>query len=349
MRSKIRLIIVIFLVIIAGGIISVYLMLNVSKNLVKLKNKEYVYELGEKISSNIFDYAKIINKYDKNAQISCSNLKKVDDSFVMENKDIIPIGNYECVIKIKRNEYVFTLSVKDTISPKFTKKEELIEIEQTSENVDLLSYFEVEDYSKVSLKIDGYYNFNEVNKYDLKVIATDEAGNSSNVSFVLNVKEKPKEEKKEEKKTSIQNHNTNNNSQSNNSTSNKKSSESNTSNNVSQSFVGYRKDISNSYVNQVNQYRKSKGLSELPTTSEAQNEADRRAKELINNYSHDGAGYGFGEVIGHGTAGGDFITAWKNSPTHNATLLREENTAIAASVYEVDGHWYTVISFKMNY
>ena len=347
MRSKIRLIIIIFLVIIAGGGLSVYLMLNVSKNLVKLKNKEYVYELGEKISSNIFDYVEIIEKYDKNAQISCSNLKEVDNSFVMENKDIIPIGNYECVIKIKRNEYAFTLNIKDTISPKFTKKEEFIEIEQTSENIDLLSYFEVEDYSKVSLKIDGYYNFNEVNKYDLKVTATDEAGNSSNVNFVLNVKEKPKEEKKQ----IIQNQNSNNNSKSKTSSNNQQSSDSaSTSNNSSpQAFVGYRKDISNSYVNQVNQYRKSKGLSELPVTSETQNEADRRSKELVSNYSHDGAGYGFGEVIGHGTSGGDFITAWKNSPTHNATLLREENTAIAASVYEVDGHWYTVISFKMNY
>lgn len=347
MRSKIRLIIIIFLVIIAGGGLSVYLMLNVSKNLEKLKNKEYVYELGEKISSNIFDYVEIIEKYDKNAQISCSNLKEVDNSFVMENKDFIPIGNYECVIKIKRNEYAFTLNIKDTISPKFTKKEEFIEIEQTSENIDLLSYFEVEDYSKVSLKIDGYYNFNEVNKYDLKVTATDEAGNSSNVNFVLNVKEKPKEEKKQ----IIQNQNSNNNSKSKTSSNNQQSSDStSTSNNSSpKTFVGYRKDISNSYVNQVNQYRKSKGLSELPVTSEAQNEADRRSKELVNNYSHDGAGYGFGEVIGHGTSGGDFITAWKNSPTHNATLLREENTAIAASVYEIDGHWYTVISFKMNY
>ena len=335
MRSKIRLIIIIFLVIITGGGLSVYLMLNVSKNLVKLKNKEYVYELGEKISSNIFDYAEIIEKYDKNAQISCSNLKKVDNSFVMDNKDIIPIGNYECVIKLKRNEYVFTLNVKDTISPKFTKKEELIEIEQTSENIDLLSYFEVEDYSKVSLKIDGYYNFNEVNKYDLKVTATDEAGNSSDVNFVLNIKENPKKEKKQV----IQSQNSNNNSKSKTPSNNKSP----------QAFVGYRKDISNSYVNQVNQYRKSKGLSELPVTSETQNEADRRSKELVSNYSHDGAGYGFGEVIGHGTSGGDFITAWKNSPTHNATLLREENTAIAASVYEVDGHWYTVISFKMNY
>lgn len=347
MRSKIRLIIIIFLVIIAGGGLSVYLMLSVSKNLVKLKNKEYVYELGEKISSNIFDYVEIIEKYDKNAQISCSNLKIFDNSFVMENKDIIPIGTYECVIKIKRNEYAFTLNIKDTISPKFTKKEELIEIEQTSENIDLLSYFEVEDYSKVSLKIDGYYNFNEVNKYDLKVTATDEAGNSSNVNFVLNVKEKPKEEKKQ----IIQNQHSNNKSKSKTSSNNQQSSDStSTSNNSStQAFVGYRKDISNFYVNQVNQYRKSKGLSELPVTSEAQNEADRRSKELVSNYSHDGAGYGFGEVIGHGTSGGDFITAWKNSPTHNATLLREENTAIAASVYEVDGHWYTVISFKMNY
>ena len=90
-------------------------------------------------------------------------------------------------------------------------------------------------------------------------------------------------------------------------------------------------------------------MSVLPNTSETQSEADRRSKEISINYSHDGAGYGFGENIGYGRIGSDFITAWKNSPSHNATMLREQNVAMAVSVYEVNGMWYAVTSFKMNY
>jgi len=38
--------------------------------------------------------------------------------------------------------------------------------------------------------------------------------------------------------------------------------------------------------------------------------------------------------IGNGTARSDFFTAWKNSPGHNATLLREQAVAFAVSVVE---------------
>ena len=73
-----------------------------------------------------------------------------------------------------------------------------------------------------------------------------------------------------------------------------------------------------------------------------------RAKQIVSNYSHN-ASYGFGENIGYGTAGGNFFEAWKNSPTHRETMLRNENTAMAVSVYEKNGMWYAVASFRMNY
>ena len=123
----------------------------------------------------------------------------------------------------------------------------------------------------------------------------------------------------------------------------------NITNNNTATSPKYRQDISNSFANQINIYRKENGLSVLPNTSETQSEADRRSKEISINYSHDGAGYGFGENIGYGGIGSDFITAWKNSPSHNATMLREQNVAMAVSVYEVNGMWYAVTSFKMNY
>ena len=132
-------------------------------------------------------------------------------------------------------------------------------------------------------------------------------------------------------------------------TSKNNNTNSNNSNDTNQKLERYRKDISDMYVRQINEYRIAKGLAELPVTIESQNEADRRAKEIVNNYSHDGSGYGFGENIGDGSICSDFFTAWKNSPTHNAAMLREENRAIAASVYEANNKWYAVVVFRMNY
>jgi len=110
----------------------------------------------------------------------------------------------------------------------------------------------------------------------------------------------------------------------------------------------YRTDISASYESQINAYRVSKGLSALPITDEAKSEANMRAMQLVSNYSHNSS-YSFGENIGNGTAGVDFVTAWKNSPGHNATLLREEAIAFAVSIVEYNGRWYAVSSFMMDY
>jgi len=110
----------------------------------------------------------------------------------------------------------------------------------------------------------------------------------------------------------------------------------------------YRIDISASYERQINDYRVSKGLLALPVTDEAKSEANMRAMQLVSNYSHNSS-YAFGENIGNGTAGVDFVGAWKNSPSHNATLLREEAIAFAVSIVEYNGRWYAVSSFKVDY
>ncbi len=149
------------------------------------------------------------------------------------------------------------------------------------------------------------------------------------------------------KETPSKNNNTSNNK--NNTLNSNNNNNSSNQNKKPVSSDGYKKSVADSYITQINNYRKENGLLELPVTSEAQAEADRRAKELVSNYSHDGAGYGFGEIIGNGGVNSDFITAWKNSPSHNASMLREQNVAMAASVYEYNNHWYAVVSFRMNY
>ena len=172
--------------------------------------------------------------------------------------------------------------------------------------------------------------------YDINVIATDANGNKISKKATITVYKK---EVAKETPVIKQDNNISNNKSSNNTTTTKPETPS----------VRYRKDVSDSYIVQINAYRKANGLNELPVTAEAQAEADKRAKELSAYYSHDGVGYGFGEIIGNGSIGVDFITAWKNSPSHNATMLRDHTVAMAVSVYEYNNYWYAIVSFRMDY
>lgn len=248
---------------------------------------------------------------------------------------LIEPDEYTITIKYKKQEETFKVIIKDTKAPIFTKYEDKISLIQDSEDVDLTKYFIAEDLSDVILSVEGSFDISKVGEYNLKMIATDKSGNKTKKDFILEVKEK-------EKIPSTP-------PVSNNSKNTSNTNPSGDSKDVPKIVERYRKDISDSYVRQINEYRKSKGLDELPVTTEAQTEADRRAKEIVDNYSHDGSGYGFGENIGDGSIGSDFFTAWKNSPTHNATMLREQNRAIAVSVYEANNKWYAVAVFRMNY
>lgn len=344
MKKKLKVfipIIIILIIFLVGLFVTVR---DISK--IELKKEKFVYELGNEITSDISYYLKDADstKNIKKYELNSKSLKNKNGKFVMEDNEFVPVGKYEFNIKYKTKEQKFIVEVVDTIAPEFISSKDKIELEETDKDVDLLTNFEAKDFSQVTMSIDGEYDLSKAGEYQLKVIVKDESDNVSTKEFILKVNEK-KKEITSNKSTSQQKNNV-----SSNNVSNQQSKPVN-SNSTSQntSSIGYRKDISNSYVNQINAYRKANGLSELPVTSEAQNEADRRAKELVNYYSHDGVGYGFGEIIGHGDAGGDFITAWKNSPPHNASMLREQNTAIAASVYEVNGHWYAVVSFRMDY
>ncbi len=133
-----------------------------------------------------------------------------------------------------------------------------------------------------------------------------------------------------------------------NNNSNKPASNNSSTNKPVQSSERYNREAANQIFQKINDYRVSQGRNTLPVTDQAQAEADMRAKQIITNFSHNSS-YGFGENIGNNVVGYDFFTAWKNSWSHNNAMLREQCTAMAVSVYEKDGMWYAVVSFKMNY
>ena len=261
---------------------------------------------------------------------------KIVDKKLVINNDKLTVGDYNINIVHKNVSKKVIIKIVDTTSPEFTTFEENIKIEQTSEEVDLLKYFEATDLTEVKITIDGEYDLTQEGVYDINVIATDANGNKISKKATITVYKK---EVAKETPVIKQDNNISNNKSSNNTTTTKPETPS----------VRYRKDVSDSYIVQINAYRKANGLNELPVTAEAQAEADKRAKELSAYYSHDGVGYGFGEIIGNGSIGVDFITAWKNSPSHNATMLRDHTVAIAASIYECNNHWYAVVSFRTDY
>ncbi len=341
MKKKLKLLIFILVILIVFLIVFLYIQKNSNK--IILKQNEFVYELGDNISSDMTYYIENIDtiKNNKKYDINTDDLKIKNGNFVAQDDSIVPVGTYTIEISIEKNTKQFLIKVVDTTSPKFVNTKDIIEVEEGNNSFDLKSFFEVEDYSDVTLQIKGDYDINNPADYNLIIEAKDKFGNISSFNFVLKVLKKEKEPENTSNSNSVQK--PNNNVSNNNQTNNSKEDYTTTSSN------GYKKSISDSYVVQINNYRKEKGLSELPVTAEAQAEADRRAKELVTNYSHSGSGYGFGEIIGYGDAGGDFITAWKNSPSHNATILREQSIGIAASVYESDGIWYAVVVFRMNY
>lgn len=318
----ISLIIIIFLV----GLILIFH----KEEKIELKQESFIFEYGDDIINDVSYYLK-----DADSTKNIKDYKLINNLKKNSETGLIEPDEYTITIKYKKQEETFKVIIKDTKAPIFTKYEDKISLIQDSEDVDLTKYFIAEDLSDVILSVEGSFDISKVGEYNLKMIATDKSGNKTKKDFIVEVKEK-------EKIPSTP-------PVSNNSKNTSNTNPSGNSKDVPKIVERYRKDISDSYVRQINEYRKSKGLDELPVTTEAQTEADRRAKEIVDNYSHDGSGYGFGENIGDGSIGSDFFTAWKNSPTHNATMLREQNRAIAVSVYEANNKWYAVAVFRMNY
>ncbi len=325
-KKKVIIIILLITIIFLVGLILIFH----KEEKITLKQEIFIFEYGDDITNDVSYYLK-----DADSTKNIKDYKLINSLEKTNETGLIEPNEYTLKIKYKKQEKKFKIIIKDTKAPIFTKYEDKISLIQDSEDVDLTKYFIAEDLSDVILSVEGSFDISKVGEYNLKMVAIDKSGNKAIKDFVVEVKEK----EKIPPTPPISNNNKN--------TSNTNSSDN--SKDVPKKVERYRKDISDSYVRQINEYRKSKGLDELPVTTEAQVEADRRAKEIVDNYSHDGSGYGFGENIGDGSIGSDFFTAWKNSPTHNTTMLREQNRAIAVSVYEANNKWYAVAVFRMNY
>lgn len=376
--KKFKNILIIFIVLaIVISLVGLIVVINNKDNII-LNDNEFTFEYGEKVCSDVKCYLKDAGstKDINNYKFDIGDLEVKDNELVSQNLEHLNVGEYNLTITYKKTSKNIMIRVVDTIPPEFINFNDLITLEQNSIDVDLLSFFKAQDLTEVRIEIEEDYNLSEVGEYTTKVIAIDENNNKTEKTTIIKVidfdaakkegsisknlngdvyKSQKMLDYENEKSKNIESNNntpktnTSNSNKAPSSNSNNSSNNNSNSTNTSSNSPRYRTDISNSIVSKINAYRVSIGLSSLPVTSEAQAEADRRAKEIVTNQSHEGSSYGFGENIGGGGIGTDFYNLWMNSHAHYNAIIREQNVAIAASVYEVDGMWYAVVVFRMNY
>lgn len=376
--KKFKNILIIFIVLaIVIFLVGLIVVINNKDNII-LNDNEFTFEYGEKVCSDVKCYLKDAGstKDINNYKFDIGDLEIKDNELVSQNLEHLNVGEYNLTITYKKTSKNIMIRVVDTIPPEFINFNDLITLEQNSIDVDLLSFFKAQDLTEVRIEIDEDYDLSEVGEYTTKVIAVDENNNKTEKTTIIKVidfdvakkegsvsknlngdvyKSQKMLDYENEKSKNIESNNntpktnTSNSNKTSNSNSNNSPNNNSNSTNKSSNSPRYRTDISNSIVSKINAYRVSIGLSSLPVTSEAQAEADRRAKEIVTNQSHEGSSYGFGENIGGGGIGTDFYNLWMNSHAHYNAIIREQNVAIAASVYEVDGMWYAVVVFRMNY
>lgn len=174
MKKKVVLVIICLIVVFLVGLLFI---IHKKSNIIILKKEEFTYELGEKISADVSNYIKDADSI-KNIteyKIVTDDFKIVDKKLVINN-DKPTVGDYNINIVHKNVSKKVIIKIVDTTSPEFTTFEENIKIEQTSEEVDLIKYFEATDLTEVKITIDGEYDLTQEGDYDINVIATEMTG-----------------------------------------------------------------------------------------------------------------------------------------------------------------------------
>ena len=108
-----------------------------------------------------------------------------------------------------------------------------------------------------------------------------------------------------------------------------------TDNNVQVSGY-YDNNMAQEVFNLTNQERANNGLSAYSWDSNMASYSDRRAKEIVTDYSHNSVGgnWSVGENIAEGeTSASEVVNDWMNSAGHKANILSDVSTKISVSCY----------------
>lgn len=368
-------------VVVAVIVATVVVVATTPKKMLTLQKDVFTVEYGESVSTEVKTY---LNKDTEKEVLKDSKLsiKKLENE---EEKEYPAVGEYKGTITYKEEKVSFTVEVKDTTAPEFVDLPKSISVEKDAQDVDYTKYFKATDLNEVKITVNSKkVDLSKEGEYTLTVTATDIYKNAIKEKVKVNIvskekakagevtkyvdsdsapqsaalveeiqKEKEEAEKKAQEEAAAQQAQQGTSGGTSAGTSGGTSSGT-TSGGTTAAQPYYRTDISNTLVAQINAYRQQNGVATIPVSSEAQAEANMRAMQLINSFSHNSS-VGFMENIGQGGINADFFTAWKNSPGHNTTMLRDDvfngvhtYQSFAVSVVEYKGMWYAVTSFKTN-
>jgi uncharacterized protein YkwD len=115
--------------------------------------------------------------------------------------------------------------------------------------------------------------------------------------------------------------------------------------------IGYMRSMAQSVYEATNEIRAENNLPALQWSNTMLEYSDRRAVEIITNWSHDSAGgaWNVGENLAQGYPTVDEVMeAWMNSPDHRINILCGYYKSISVSVYYDGYSYYWVQNFDIK-
>ena len=151
---------------------------------VEIKSENFVYEYGEKVSTDLEAYFKVLDK---------ERIDEVQFNLELPNEENISIGEYVGNLKWRNKTIEFTVVVKDTVAPEIKLKLEKVGIDygESFNPIDNIVYVRDIIDGDVKYEVEGNVNPEKAGDYTIKVVTADKNGNATEKTFIVNVAEKP--------------------------------------------------------------------------------------------------------------------------------------------------------------
>ena len=186
------------------GSVSIYVIEH-PRELLFLKSENVTVELGNDVlvkPQGYLDKDKTDEDAYKNAQLTASILKQVDNYTIVDNKTIISkgknyldVGKYSFEISYLSQSKKVNINVVDTVKPVFEVFNTQVEVEAETKEIKWADYYQASDLTDVQIKVDdSEVDLNKAGTYKITVTATDANGNFISKNAKVKVKEKPKPE-----------------------------------------------------------------------------------------------------------------------------------------------------------
>lgn len=147
---------------------------------VELKQKEFIFEYGEKISQEIDSYFKITDK---------DKLKDCSLKLAVPDKDTVETGSYKGKLTFRNQNISFKIKVQDTKPPEFVEFKDEVQSEINQSKEVLLTHYKADDLSGAAVDInDSQVNYAVPGRYPVTVKAADSHNNTIDRAATVEIK-----------------------------------------------------------------------------------------------------------------------------------------------------------------